>query len=150
MISDPLAYSQPMIDAGADMLTFHVEAVTDPVEVAGRIADAGIAVGVALNPETPLAMIAPVLDHVDMALVMSVEAGFGGQSFNPIALEKIAAIKQSHPDLLIEIDGGIDANTIGPARSAGCDLFVVGSAIFKKDNYETAINELHQAMDSEV
>ncbi|MEM6690976.1 MAG: ribulose-phosphate 3-epimerase [Planctomycetota bacterium] len=146
MISDPLTYAQPMVDAGADLLTFHVEAVTDPVEVAGRLHDLGVGVGVAINPDTPLATIQSVLPVVDMALVMSVEAGFGGQSFNPLALEKIQSIRQSHPEILIEIDGGIDPSTIGPARAAGCDLFVVGSAIFKHEDYGSAISGLHDAM----
>lgn len=148
MISDPIQYAQPMIDAGADMLTFHVEAVRDPLETAQRIKELGVAVGVALNPETPIGTIAPCLPEVDLALVMSVEAGFGGQSFNPIALEKLQAIRADYPDLLLEIDGGIDVNTIGPARAAGCDLFVVGSAIFKRDDYAVAISDLAAAIEA--
>ena len=89
MISDPLAYAQPMVEAGADMLTFHVEAVPDPVETAGKLRELGIGVGIALNPDTPLAALGETLSLVDLALVMSVEAGFGGQSFNPVALEKL-------------------------------------------------------------
>jgi ribulose-phosphate 3-epimerase len=81
-----------------------------------------------------------------MVLVMSVNAGFGGQAFNPVALAKLAALKQSHPDLLLEIDGGINLETIGAARAAGCDLFVVGSAIFKQDDYAAAI----AALDAEI
>ncbi|MGI9470346.1 MAG: ribulose-phosphate 3-epimerase [Rubripirellula sp.] len=146
MISDPLAYAQPMVDAGADLLTFHVEAVRDPVETAQQIRDLGVGVGVALNPETPLGSLGETLHHVDMALVMSVEAGFGGQSFNPVALEKLRTIRSEYPDLLLQIDGGIDINTIGDARAAGCDLFVVGSAIFRKDDYGTAIAELNSAI----
>ena len=146
MISDPLTYAKPMVDAGADLLTFHAEAVVDAAETAQQIAELGVSVGVALNPGTPLASIAGCLPHVDMALVMSVEAGFGGQKFNPIALEKLRALREAHPDLLLEIDGGIDASTIGPARAAGCDLFVVGSAIFKKDDYGSAIADLNAAM----
>jgi len=142
MISDPLAYAKPMVDAGADMLTFHVEAVRDPVETAGKLKDLGVGVGIALNPETPLASLGEALSLVDMALVMSVEAGFGGQAFNPIALEKLRLLRQDHPDLLLEIDGGIDVDTIALARAAGCDLFVVGSAIFRSDNYATAIADL--------
>ncbi len=147
MISDPMAYAQPMVDAGADLLTFHVEAVTDAVETAQRIAELGVAVGVALNPGTPLDAILPCLPYVDLALVMSVEPGFGGQKFNPVALEKLRALKSEHPELLLEIDGGIDTTTIGPARLAGCDLFVAGSAIFKQDDYQAAIHDLNAAME---
>ncbi|MCD0463448.1 ribulose-phosphate 3-epimerase [Roseiconus lacunae] len=146
MITDPLAYAKPMVDAGADLLTFHVEAVDDVAAVAAQIREMGVGVGVALNPETPLSAIEPCLDIVDLALVMSVKAGFGGQKFNPVALDKLRSLKQSHPKLLLEIDGGIDATTIGPAREAGCDLFVVGSAIFKKDDYKAAISVLDDAI----
>tara|TARA_R110002111_G_scaffold170044_1_gene235841 strand:+ start:93 stop:800 length:708 start_codon:yes stop_codon:yes gene_type:complete len=146
MISDPMAYAKPMVEAGADVLTFHVEAVQDAAETAQQIAELGVAVGVALNPETPLATISSCLPHVDMVLVMSVEAGFGGQKFNQVALEKLQTLRSQYPDLLLEIDGGIDATTIGPARAAGCDLFVVGSAIFKKKDYKSAISDLNAAM----
>jgi ribulose-phosphate 3-epimerase len=147
MISDPLTYAKPMVDAGADLLTFHAEAVIDPLETAQQIAELGVGVGVALNPDTPLASIASCLHEIDMVLAMSVEAGFGGQKFNAVALEKLQTLRNEYPDLLLQIDGGIDADTIGPARQAGCDLFVVGSAIFKKDDYKTAIAELSAAME---
>jgi len=142
MISEPLAYASQFVDAGADVLTFHVEAVADPVEVAGRIRDLGVAVGIALNPDTPIEAIMPAAAVCDMALVMSVNAGFGGQSFNPIALDKLQHLRASYPDLLLQIDGGIHGNTIGRAYRAGCDLFVVGSAIFGQSDYGRAINEL--------
>lgn len=146
MISDPLKYAKPMVDAGADLLTFHVEAVDDAAAVAREIRSLGVAVGVALNPETDLSELDDCLDEVDMVLAMSVKAGFGGQKFNPVALEKLAALKKSHPNLLLEIDGGINLHTIAMARAAGCDLFVVGSAIFKHDDYTAAI----AALDNEI
>ena len=149
MISEPLEYAPQMVEAGADLLTFHVEAVRDPVETALRIRDLGVGVGVALNPETPLATVADCLGEVDLALVMSVEAGFGGQKFNPIALDKLRSIRADHPELLLQIDGGIDSSTIGSARQAGCDLFVVGSAIFKRDDYGVAMQELSRAMEGQ-
>jgi len=151
MISDPLTYAKPMVEVGADLLTFHVEAVQDPVETAQRIGELGVAVGVALNPKTPLEKLAGCESHVDMVLVMSVEAGVGGQQFAPVSLEKLRALKDKHPDLLLEGDGGINANTIGPARQAGCDLFVVGSAIFRRDDlddYGEAMEELTAAINA--
>ena len=148
MISDPLAYARPMIDAGADLLTFHVEAVRDPVETVGQLRQLGVGVGVAVNPETPVGTLACCLADVDMVLVMSVEPGFGGQQFNPLALEKLKAIRAEYPNLLLQIDGGIDATTIGAAREAGCDLFVVGSAIFQQDDYTVAIAELQAVIDA--
>ncbi len=146
MISDPMKYAKPMVDAGADLLTFHVEAVDDAAAVAGQIRDLGVAVGVALNPDTPLESLSGCVDDVDMVLVMSVNAGFGGQSFNPVALDKLRSLRAAHPDLLLQIDGGMNDQTIGSAAAAGCDLFVVGSAIFGKDDYQAAINGLDQAI----
>ncbi|MFG0288912.1 MAG: ribulose-phosphate 3-epimerase [Rhodopirellula sp. JB044] len=146
MISDPLAYAKPMVEAGADLLTFHIEAVSDPVDVANKIRDLGVGVGVAINPATPLSSLDVCLDCVDMVLVMSVQAGFGGQSFNPVALDRIRELRSRYPDLLLEIDGGINTETIGPAREAGCDLFVVGSAIISSDDYTAAVSELSDAM----
>ena len=142
MISDPLKYAKPMVDAGADMLTFHIEAVDDAVAVAGAVRDLGVAVGVALNPSTPLTSLDGCIESVDMVLAMSVEAGFGGQSFNPVALDKIKTLRDRHPELLLQIDGGINLDTIRNARQAGCDLFVVGSAIFKQDDYVAAVAKL--------
>lgn len=148
MISDPLAYAKPMVDAGADMLTFHVEAVDDAVDVAGQIRDLGVGVGMAINPDTPMSQLDAALGCVDMVLVMSVQAGFGGQSFHPEALDRIRDLRSRCPDLLLEIDGGINLSTIGSARHAGCDLFVVGSAIFSHDDYSIAIAGLNEAMAS--
>ncbi len=148
MISDPLQYAQPMVDAGADLLTFHIESEggEDPRQTIEALKQLDVGVGVALNPGTSLDAISDCLGEVDMVLVMSVEAGFGGQSFNPKVLEKVQAIRREHPDLLIQIDGGIDTTTIGLAGAAGCDLFVVGSAIFKQEDYRVAIDELTQGL----
>ena len=146
MISDPLKYAEPMVKAGADMLTFHIEAVDDSAAVVKAFRKLGVAVGVALNPDTPLEALDPCIKDVDMALVMSVNAGFGGQSFNPVALEKLKTLRANHPDLLLEIDGGINLDTIGSARAAGCDLFVVGSGLFKHDDYGVAMTGLNTAI----
>ena len=142
MISDPLRYAARFVDAGADLLTFHVEAVSDPIEVATRIAELGVAVGIAANPETPVELLLELAPHCDLALVMSVNAGFGGQTFNPIALDKLHSLRERFPDLLLQIDGGISLQTIGLASQAGCDLFVVGSAIFGQPDYASAIRNL--------
>ena len=146
MISDPVHYAKPMVDAGADLLTFHAEAVDNVAEVAQTLRDLNVGVGVAINPGTSLDRIEDCLSLVDMVLVLSVDAGFGGQKFNPVALEKLRTVRASYPDLLLEIDGGIATDTIGAARDAGCDLFVVGSAIFRQDDYAAAISSLNEAM----
>ncbi len=146
MISDPLQYAKAFVDAGADLLTFHVEAVADPRAVAKTLSELGVGVGVAINPKTPMESLNGCLEYCDLALVMSVEAGFGGQPFNPIALERLRELKRNYPNLLLEIDGGINGKTIRSARDAGCDLFVVGSAIFSHHDYGIAIHELTAAM----
>lgn len=146
MISDPLRYAQQFVNAGADVLTFHVEAVADPRAVAQRLRDLGVGVGIAVNPETPIERLLDALPFCDLALVMSVNAGFGGQAFNPIALEKLRRLRNEFPELLLEIDGGIAKETIGLARQAGCDLFVVGSAIFGHSDYGLAIQELRACL----
>ncbi|NND96361.1 MAG: ribulose-phosphate 3-epimerase [Pirellulaceae bacterium] len=148
MISDPLKYAPAMVDAGADLVTFHVEAVEDPLAVARAIKKLGVAVGITLNPQTELQTLDPCIDEIDMVLVMSVQAGFGGQSFDSVASDKLRQLRSDHPDLLLEIDGGINAETIGSARAAGCDLFVVGSAIFGQDDYGDAIAELNAAIEA--
>lgn len=146
MISDPLKYAKAFVDAGADLLTFHVEAVEDAASVAKQIAAMGVAVGIAINPSTSMERLESCLSYCDLALVMSVEAGFGGQAFNPIALERLRFLRDHYPELLLEIDGGINGETIGSARAAGCDLFVVGSAIFRQSDYGKAIVDLTTAM----
>lgn len=148
MISDPMAYAKPMVDAGADLLTFHVEAVNDAAEVAQKIRDLGVGVGVAVNPDTPISTLDTCLEAVDMVLIMSVPAGFGGQSFDPVALDRLRDLRSRYPDLLLEIDGGINTSTIAAARRAGCDLFVVGSAIFATQDYSASMSELVAAMNS--
>jgi len=147
MISDPLKYAKSFVDAGADLLTFHVEAVADSAKVATSIAELGVGVGVAINPSTPMEKLDVCLAHVDLVLVMSVEAGFGGQAFNPIALDRLKELRLRYPELILEIDGGINLETIALAREAGCDLFVVGSAIFRHSDYKAAISNLMNVME---
>jgi len=115
--------------------------------VATSIAELGVGVGVAINPSTPMEKLDACLAYVDLVLVMSVEAGFGGQAFNPIALDRLKGLRQRYPKLILEIDGGINLETIGLAREAGCDLFVVGSAIFRHRDYKAAISDLMNVME---
>lgn len=143
MIRHPEKYLEAFAEAGADLLTFHIEAVGEPGELLRRIKAADVAAGVVLNPQTPLAQIEGCLAECDLVLIMSVEAGFGGQSFQPIALDKIRQLRrQAGDDLLIEVDGGINQETIAACAEAGADLFVVGSGIFAADDYAAAIHTL--------
>lgn len=143
MMVEPQKYVRQFVDAGADLLTFHAEAVDDLSGTIRAIKDAGAAAGVAVNPSSSLERVLPVVDECDLILVMSVEAGFGGQSFQPVALEKIAQLREhATTELLIQVDGGINQETIASCAKAGADLFVVGSGIFAAEDYERAISQL--------
>ncbi len=147
MIDEPLKYAPAFVKAGANNITFHVEAVGDPVEAAKAIRDLGVHVGITLRPATPIETILPALEHVDVVLIMSVVPGFSGQKFMPEVLPKAVAVKQRlRADQRLEIDGGINAQTIVAARDAGVDWFVVASAIFDKPDRAAAIAELRRLL----
>jgi ribulose-phosphate 3-epimerase len=146
MISDPHRYVRQFYDAGADVITFHAEATDHRRELVAEIHELGAAAGVAINPGTPIDVLADCLDACDVVLVMSVEAGFGGQAFNPLALEKLATLRKTvAPTVLLEVDGGVNGQTIRNCTASGADLLVVGSAIFKSDDYARSVRELVRA-----
>lgn len=145
MIERPENFIDQFVEAGSDVITIHVEATKDPKAALTRIRDAGVAAGIALNPDTPLSEIKPYLELCDLALVMSVNAGFGGQKFNPVALEKLNELKSiKHDQLALQVDGGVNPTTIASCAEAGADLLVVGSAIFKQDDYKVAVEQLNK------
>ena len=143
MIERPDRYLQAFRDAGADVLTVHAEAVDDVSEIVDQIHATGALAGLAINPDTPLDVVRPAAKKCDVLLIMSVPAGFGGQSFHPVALEKLRAARTmvgSH--CVLEVDGGINRETIRDCRDAGAEWFVVGSAIFGTSIYSEAITQL--------
>jgi ribulose-phosphate 3-epimerase len=143
MISEPLRYALPIVKAGANNVTFQVETVEDPAAAARELAKLGCSVGNTLNPATPVERILPALDHVRVVLVMSVVPGFSGQKFMPEVLPKCEVVKRRlRADQRLEIDGGINAQTIGRAKDAGVDWFVVASAIFDQADRRAAIADL--------
>jgi ribulose-phosphate 3-epimerase len=144
MISEPERYAPEFLKAGANGLTFHVEAVADAAQTARRLRQLGCKhVGITLNPATPVEEIFPALDDVDHVLVMSVVPGFSGQKFMPEVLPKAEAIrKRLRGNQRMEMDGGIHMQTIRQARDAGVDWFVVGSAVFDQKDRAAAIAEL--------
>ena len=144
MIQNPQQYLRQFCDAGADVLTVHIEAVDDAPAVLGQIREMGLGAGIAINPSTPMDRFEAALPSADLALVMSVQAGFGGQSFNEIAIERVARVKSLAADMLVEVDGGINASTIARTSAAGASLFVVGSAIFGQSNYGASVSHLTQ------
>jgi ribulose-phosphate 3-epimerase len=147
MIAEPARYAQAFIDAGADLITFHIETTPNPGELLESIRARGVAAGLAINPSTPFESLTPFAKECDLILVMSVEAGFGGQAFNPLALERIKALRQQvGPSVLLEVDGGVNRSTARSCQQAGADLLVVGSAIFRQEDYSQAMSELHQSM----
>ena len=146
MIANPGQYLDAFIEAGSDILTIHVEAVPDPRKLLARIRDADRLAGLVLNPGTSIDAIEPYVDEADMVLVMSVVPGFGGQAFMPDTLEKVRWLgKRLGPKGLIEIDGGINEDTIAGAAEAGAKLFVAGTAVFGSSDYEDAVGRLRRA-----
>ena len=143
MIQNPLRYVDDFANAGADIISFHAEAVADANLVIDRIHANRLPAGIAINSKSPVSRIEQVLPKCDLALVMSIEAGFGGQKFEENVLSKFAEIRQLVGDrIVLEIDGGINSATIVRSADAGAELLVVGSAIFKQENYGRALRDL--------
>jgi ribulose-phosphate 3-epimerase len=143
MISEPARYLDDFVQAGCDVIIFHIEVVPDPLPLIARIQAAGCQASIALNPPTPFSAIAPYLDVADAILVMSVMPGFGGQAFEPAVLEKVRAARAARRDLRISIDGGIKPTTATAAVAAGVSQLVAGSAVFRKPgHYAAALAEL--------
>jgi ribulose-phosphate 3-epimerase len=136
--------------AGADIITFHPEASEHIDRTLQLIRDNGCKAGLVFNPATPMHYLEHVMDKIDMILIMSVNPGFGGQSFIPEALKKIAIarrmIDESGRDIMLEVDGGIKADNIAAAAAAGADTFVAGSAIFGKPDYKGVIDAMREQL----
>ena len=151
MVDRPQRYVADFCAAGADMVSFHVEAAQpqDVLDALKIVLEAGKKVGIAVKPKTPAAVLLPYLDLVDMVLVMTVEPGFGGQSFMHDQLPKIrelrAMLSELNPDCLLEMDGGIDPMTAPLVREAGANVLVAGSAVFGKADRAAAIAAIREA-----
>ncbi|MDD7646231.1 MAG: ribulose-phosphate 3-epimerase [Ruminococcus bromii] len=131
MLSHPKRYVQKFADAGADILTFHVECEDDIEETLAEIERCGMKPSLSLKPGTPVEALFPYLDRLYMVLVMTVEPGFGGQKFMPEQLEKVRALRARRPELLIEVDGGVNRETAAACRAAGVDVAVAGTSVFR-------------------
>ena len=138
------------VEAGADMITFHPEASDHVDRSLSLIKSAGAKCGLVLNPATPLSVLDYTLEGLDMVLVMSINPGFGGQSFLPMTYQKIEAIRRRidavNPAIRLEVDGGVKIDNIGAIKAAGADTFVAGTAIFGTDDYGAVISAMRQAM----
>jgi ribulose-phosphate 3-epimerase len=143
MISEPARYIEAFREAGADLLTVHIEVVPEPRPLLDRIRRLGAGAGLAINPPTPLSALEPHTEACDLVLVMSVMPGFGGQEFDPVALDKLRRLRASAGErLLLSVDGGVNEDTIGSCAEAGADLFVMGTAIFSHNDYQLRMNQL--------
>jgi ribulose-phosphate 3-epimerase len=146
MMQDPGRYLDDFVNAGCDVVIFHIEAVPEPTELARRVRAHGCQASIALNPPTPLSTVEPFLDEFDAVLVMSVMPGFGGQAFEPAVLEKVRRLRALRPGMRVSIDGGINPSTATGAVAAGASQLVAGSAVFRADgNYAAALAELAEA-----
>ena len=134
MISNPLDYAEDFANAGADIICFHTECDSDTEQTIDKILSLGKKAALAIKPATPIDEVVKYLDKISMVLVMTVEPGFGGQSFMESTMPKIEAIRKINPDIDIEVDGGINADTVKIAAKAGANVFVAGSAVFKSEN----------------
>jgi ribulose-phosphate 3-epimerase len=146
MIDDPQRWAPPYAEAGAYNVTFHAEAAADPVAVARDIKAAGAKAGLSVKPGTPIDPYLEILREFDTLLIMSVEPGFGGQKFIPEVLPKVGLVRRlvdaGELTIVVEIDGGINADTIEAAAEAGVDCFVAGSAVYSADDPAAAVESL--------
>lgn len=152
MIENADKYLEDFRNAGADSITVHFEEVTHLNRTVNRIKELGAKAGVVINPATPVSFVKDIAEYIDLLLIMTVNPGFGGQSFIPNSVNRIKEAvelrKSLKSDFLIEVDGGINNKTIKLALDAGCDVFVTGSAIFKADNVSAAAAEMKNIISS--
>ncbi len=151
MVTNPEELAEPLVKAGANLLTFHAELADNVRRTLGsiqeRLAGTGVPVGVAINPATPAEAVFPILDDIRLVLVMSVIPGYSGQDFMPSVLAKTEAIKKRlRPDQRLEMDGGIGPDTARQCRDAGCDWFVAASAIFGESDRPAAVQALRRSI----
>lgn len=150
MISDPMKYIEPFVKAGADIVTFHHEAVENPDQVIDYIHSFGVKAGVSVKPGTDVSVVAPYLEKLDLLLIMTVEPGFGGQSYIEAMNEKIkkarGMIDALGKDIDLEVDGGVTAKNIVMPAENGANVMVAGSAVFKADDIPAVISEMRAAV----
>lgn len=144
MISKPYDYIENFVNAGADIITFHIESESNAGKTIDKIISLGCKAGLAVKPGTPVDAVYPYLDRLSMVLVMTVEPGFGGQSFMESTMPKITELREKCPEIDIQVDGGVNAETVKIAGRAGANVFVAGSAVFKSHDPADAIRILKE------
>ena len=154
MIENPDRYIESFYQAGADIITVHVEATNHLQRTVDLIKGFGVKAGVSLNPATSLTEVEEIIRHIDLLLIMSVNPGFGGQQFIGTSLPKIFRAKNMLKDLprnpLLEVDGGVNLKNIGDIAQSGADVIVAGAAVFGSDNYQKAISSLKMTANSQT
>lgn len=149
MISEPFKYAEDFVKSGADIITFHVESDSVVKDTIEKIKSLSCKVGLSVKPATPIETVFPYLDDIDMVLVMTVEPGFGGQKFMAEMTDKIKKLKEElekrKKNIDIQVDGGINRDTISVASDAGANVFVAGSAVFNSENYRENIDLLRNS-----
>ncbi|XP_792810.1 ribulose-phosphate 3-epimerase [Strongylocentrotus purpuratus] len=150
MVLSPEKWIEPMSSAGANQYTFHVEATDDPKMVIRHIKEAGMKVGIAMKPGTPIDVVLPYVEEVNMVLVMTVEPGFGGQKFMGDMMTKVKKLREMYKSLDIEVDGGVGLSTIDAVAEAGANMIVSGSAIMKSDNPKQVIQSLRGSVQDAI
>ena len=147
MLDNPAEYVEPFRKAGADIITVHAEVLEDPIPLLDRIRELGAGAGLSINPGTPVEVLEPALSYCDLILVMSVQPGFGGQKFDQRALSKLEWLRDHEScSAVLEVDGGVNLETIGPCAAAGAELLVAGTAVFGAEDYRARIDQLQQAV----
>lgn len=141
MISEPEKYIDAFLDAGSDIITIHAECVTDFDYIYNKVKEKGKKIAMSINPGTDISALEPYADKLDMILVMSVNPGFGAQSFIESSIDKIKALREMYPDIDIEVDGGIKLGNVGSVIDAGANVIVAGSAVFGSDDVEATAKE---------
>ena len=150
MVDNPESTCDWYIDAGASLVTAQLEVLTHANRFARHVRERGALAGIAINPATPVCLLRDVVEELDVVLVMSVNPGFGGQSFIPQTLDKLREVRrridESGFDIRLEVDGGVKVNNIGEIAAAGADMFVAGSAIFDQPDYKKVIDEMRSEL----
>lgn len=156
MANNPRTYIEPLVNAGVQLITFHLEACQEKEveDILEKTHQLGIEVGIAINPETPIKAVRPFLSKIDLVLIMGVHPGFSGQTFIPETLEKIKELKKLSTSIAIEVDGGINIDNLEDVLAAGADYVVMGSSLFHdkttKDEIKNAIELLHKKINREA
>ncbi|XP_076331815.1 ribulose-phosphate 3-epimerase [Tachypleus tridentatus] len=150
MVAKPDKWINPIAEAGANQYTFHLEAAEDALELIRQIRETDMRVGIAIKPGTCVESVLPFVDKVDMVLIMTVEPGFGGQSFMKDMMPKIQLLRSKFPDLDIEVDGGVGPNTIDLCAEAGANMIVSGTAVTTSDDPRRIISSLRHSVEEAI